>query len=63
MDMKRLFTLSQLSALLFSHLQNIAQTTETTEKGNYKLKAVTELGFLGALSHKIQFRNNGTHFD
>ena len=63
MDMKRLFTLSLLTALLFSHLQNIAQTIEITEKGNYKLKAVAELGFLGALSHKIQFGNNGTYFD
>ena len=63
MGMKKLFASLLINIFLFSHLQNFAQTNETTEKGNYKLKAVAELGFLGALSHKIQFGYNGTYFD
>jgi hypothetical protein len=47
--------------LLLSATLTEAQTPKT--KGNYTLRATAELGFLGALSHKIQFGNNGTYFD
>ncbi len=32
-------------------------------KKDFELRAVAELGFLGVLSHKVQFGENGTYFD
>lgn len=49
-----------LLTLLYTPFIN-AQST--VKKGNYSLKATAEIGFLGVLSHKIQFGNNGTYFD
>lgn len=39
------------------------KSSKSFAKGDYKLKAVAELGFLGVFDHKIQFGNNGTYFD
>jgi hypothetical protein len=42
-------------------ISTIAQ--ENNPKNQYEFKAIAELGFVGALSHKIQFGKNGTYFD
>lgn len=49
-----------LLALLYT---SFANAQSTFKKGDYSLKATAELGFLGVLSHKIQFGNDGTYFD
>ncbi|MBT8327099.1 MAG: hypothetical protein KJP21_05210 [Bacteroidia bacterium] len=56
---------TMLLAFLLSCFFTFAQdkTSKSLAKGDYKLKAVAELGFLGVFDHKIQFGNNGTYFD
>ena len=51
--------------LVFSSIISFAQDQPSTSftKGNYTLKMVAEIGFLGVFDHKVQFGNTGTYFD
>lgn len=49
--------------ILFVTFGISSNAQEKKQKNEYEIKAVAELGFLGALSHKIQFGKNGTYFD
>jgi hypothetical protein len=53
-----------ITFILFS-ITSLAQNQPSTSftKGNYKLKMVAEIGFVGVLNHKVQFGNSGTYFD
>lgn len=56
------FILTSIS-LIFLFPNSFGQgATEQTDNG-FNVRAVAEIGFLGVLSHKIQFGNNGTYFD
>jgi len=38
-------------------------TSSSFAQRNFEFRSVAELGFVGVLSHKIQFSNSGTYFD
>lgn len=64
MHKSKLLSAVLLPLLLFTITFSLkAQSTQNITQGNYKLKMVAEIGFLGVLDHKVQFGNNGTYFD
>lgn len=52
-----------ISFILLTVISETLVAQEKKQKNQYELKAIAELGFVGALSHKIQFGKNGTYFD
>jgi len=58
MSLKKFFTL-----LLFAIIGSNLFAQQNIPERNFKFRAVAELGYLGVLSNKIQFDNDGTYFD
>lgn len=54
-----------LCITIFISYTSFAQITSPTTSSdkNYAFRAVAEIGYLGVLSHKVQFSNSGTYFD
>lgn len=58
--------LSLLLILLFTSTFGLAQNSSmeiASEDNNLKIRGIAELGFLGVLSHQVQFSNSGTYIN